>query len=336
MSWHVVIDGLDNPRGITFGSDGLLYVAEAGRGGTIRSTSPEEHLQVPPPIGPYTAGDPSGRITRCAVDGSRRAVVARGLPSSQTSLGSGGMASGVADVAFIDGTLYALVSGAGPSHGLAGTANGIVRVGGDGSWRQIVDLSAFWQTHPPAVGDPDDVEPDGTPFSMLEVGGRLLVVEPHGGTLDWVSTDGAVKRFVDLSASQGHLVPTSIAGNRGSFYVGNLGRFPVRVGAARIHEIDPGGGVAVLAARLTAVVGVAFDPDGRLYALEMTTTDGSMPAPRTGRVVRVDLLSPVPEEIAVGLTFPTGMTFGPDGRLYVSHFGFGFPPGSGQVVRIEV
>jgi hypothetical protein len=30
------------------------------------------------------------------------------------------------------------------------------------------------------------------------------------------------------------------------------------------------------------------------------------------------------------------MTFGPDGQLYVSNFGFGFPPGAGQIVRIEV
>jgi hypothetical protein len=30
------------------------------------------------------------------------------------------------------------------------------------------------------------------------------------------------------------------------------------------------------------------------------------------------------------------MTFGPDGNLYVSNFGFGAPPGLGQVVRIDL
>src|SRR5688572_32997010 len=30
----VVMTGLDNPRGLTFGKDGALYVAEAGRGGS--------------------------------------------------------------------------------------------------------------------------------------------------------------------------------------------------------------------------------------------------------------------------------------------------------------
>ena len=40
--------------------------------------------------------------------------------------------------------------------------------------------------------------------------------------------------------------------------------------------------------------------------------------------------------VATGLTFPTGMAFGPDGKLYVSNIGFGVPvPGAGQVVRIN-
>jgi hypothetical protein len=30
------------------------------------------------------------------------------------------------------------------------------------------------------------------------------------------------------------------------------------------------------------------------------------------------------------------MTYGPDGNLYVSDFGFGTPPGTGQIVRIRL
>jgi hypothetical protein len=40
--------------------------------------------------------------------------------------------------------------------------------------------------------------------------------------------------------------------------------------------------------------------------------------------------------IASGLTFPTAMTFGPDGALYVSHKGFAFPPGQGEILLITV
>jgi len=41
--------------------------------------------------------------------------------------------------------------------------------------------------------------------------------------------------------------------------------------------------------------------------------------------------------IATGLTLPTGMTYGPDGNLYVSNVGFGPPPaGLGEVVKIRL
>jgi len=37
------------------------------------------------------------------------------------------------------------------------------------------------------------------------------------------------------------------------------------------------------------------------------------------------------------LTFPTGMTFGPDGALYISNVGFGPPPiGLGQILRVQL
>lgn len=38
--------------------------------------------------------------------------------------------------------------------------------------------------------------------------------------------------------------------------------------------------------------------------------------------------------IAFGLALPTAMTFGPDGNLYVSVWGFG-PPGMGKILKIE-
>jgi hypothetical protein len=36
------------------------------------------------------------------------------------------------------------------------------------------------------------------------------------------------------------------------------------------------------------------------------------------------------------LDLPTAMTMGPDGNLYVSDKGFGFPPGQGEIVKVTL
>jgi hypothetical protein len=71
-----------------------------------------------------------------------------------------------------------------------------------------------------------------------------------------------------------------------------------------------------------------------LYALE-SSTGGVAPNPGTGDVVRFDP-NGMRTVIADHLVVPTAITFGPDGNLYVSNFGFGAPPGLGQILRIDL
>jgi hypothetical protein len=117
--WTVFATGLNNPRGLTFGPRCGLYVAEGGLGGSATTTS-AQCTQVPAPIGPYSGGR-TARISKISRQGVRT-TVADGLPSDQTSAASGSLVSGVADVAFVRGRLYALEAGAGCSHGLFGNA----------------------------------------------------------------------------------------------------------------------------------------------------------------------------------------------------------------------
>jgi hypothetical protein len=89
----------------------------------------------------------------------------------------------------------------------------------------------------------------------------------------------------------------------------------------------------VRATGVEKVLGLAFR-GGQLYALEMSTMGGS-PAPDTGAIVRVNAHGPA-KTVVSGLSFPTGMTVGPDGAFYVSNNGFGFGKGEGQVLRIRI
>jgi hypothetical protein len=74
-------------------------------------------------------------------------------------------------------------------------------------------------------------------------------------------------------------------------------------------------------------------PDGLLYVLELSDAAG-FPTPGAGKVVRVTRSGNI-QDVVTGLAVPTGMTFGPDGRLYVSNLGAA-PGAVGQILRIDV
>lgn len=323
----VYATGLQNPRGLRFGPDGYLYVAEGGLGGAM-STTPADCPQVVSPVGPYTGGF-TARISRIDSAGVRSDVVT-GLPSSQTSPNQGSLVSGVADVDFIDGTLYALLAGAGCSHGLLNTHNGIIRVSGN-SWEMVADLGAWQMAHPVKNPEPDDFEPDGTWYSMVSVRDRLYAVEPNHGEVVRVTPDGAISRVVDVSALEGHIVPTAIAYRR-NFFIGNLSTFPIEPGVSTIFKLTPSRDLLERAGGLNTVVGIRFDRRGRMYVLENTVGD-AFPTPGLGRVVRIGR-SGRQTVVIDGLNLPTAMTFGPDGKLYVSEWGFG--PPLGRILQVTL
>ena len=142
----VYASGLLAPRGLRFGTDGYLYVAEAGTGGT--NSTGKTCTQVPAPIGPYTGGS-NARISKISPKGVRT-TVASGLPSTQDAQGD---LIGVADVAFLDGQLYAVIAGGGCSHGNPNNPTGIAKVDtSSGKWSLIADIGAYLKAHPAAWG----------------------------------------------------------------------------------------------------------------------------------------------------------------------------------------
>ena len=351
--------GFNNPRGLTFGPDGFLYVAEGGLGGSDSTVG--QCPQVVPPVGPYTGStnDPvrGGRISKVSPAGVVSTVVSA-LPSSQTGPGLGGLVSGVADTAFVGHTLYGLLAGAGCSHGVATVPNGIIRVGSGGTWTLVANLSAFQQSHPVAHPNAGDFEPDGTWYDMVALGRALYAVEPNHGEIDRITPSGAISRVLDVSAVLGHAVPTVLAVNglghangdhgRGhhsaqehgrhghaALYFANLGEFGPDDGPTPNESVWKlaGHSLHVRASGLEQVLGLTF-LHGSLYALESSSTPGG-PTPGSGQIVRIDGHGGL-HTVVSGLVFPTGLTAGPDGALYVSEQGFGFPAGAGSVVKVTL
>jgi hypothetical protein len=345
---HVLVaGGLEGPRGLRFGPDGNLYVAEAGTGGS--NSTQKLCTQVIPPVGPYTGGK-TGRISKVDMSGNVT-TVATGFASTVDAMGD---ISGVADLTFLNGKLFALIGGGGCSHGDPNLPNGVVQVNTKtGKWSYVANFSAFIQSHPVKYPNADDFEPDGTFYSMTSFFGQLYAVEPNHGQVLRVGAKGTAS-VLDVSANEGHIVPTALTQYNGNFYLGNLNLFPIFPTRSRVltlsfldtsvlaapglQDEDGPGSLHIVTSKagFTTVVSVAFGPDGKLYALELSDAIGD-PTPGAGKVVRVNFDGSI-EDVATGLSVPTAMTFGPNGKLYVSNWGAAPAMAGpiGQIVWIDI
>lgn len=323
----IAVEGLTNPRGLTWSPEGVLVIAEAGVGGDVSAAGEAE---VPPPTGPYTGG-PTARIS--LAENGCPTVLADALPSA---LSASGEAIGVADVAYLGEQLYALIAGGGDAHGNPDQPSGVYTVAADGATELLVDLGAWVRANPVANPPEIDFDPEGSLFAMVAApdGSALWIVESNSEQVLAVTPDGEVTRVADLSAE--NQVPTALAAAPdGGVYVAHLTGAPFPEGAAYVVKIDPDGEVSTVWSGLTAVTGLVVDADGVLFASQLSTTRLRPPffEPGTGSIVRQNGAESS-EPVATGLAFPAALDLGPDGALYVSTPAVGGSEGSGAVIRI--
>ncbi|HEX2869506.1 MAG TPA: hypothetical protein VHO03_20850 [Ignavibacteriales bacterium] len=95
-SQTVVATDLNEPRGLIFGPDQLLYVSESGTGGNISTVGQCD--QVPPPVGPYLGGN-NGSITKVNTP-QGQSKINTNFPSTQTAATSGEEKTSISSVAF--------------------------------------------------------------------------------------------------------------------------------------------------------------------------------------------------------------------------------------------
>ncbi|MEZ4562942.1 MAG: ScyD/ScyE family protein [Thermomicrobiales bacterium] len=328
-SLTVVLDGVTAPRGFAWGPDGTLHLALAGSGGDARFPIAEGYT--------VATGLTSSVVT--VADGCATPLV-QGLVSSLWE--EMGWTWGAMDVAFLDGDLYLLLSGAGPTWGSPSASSGVFRRNDDGTLALVADISTWLVSHPPAFVPPDYAT-DGSLFDLEATSDALLVSEAVGGQIIRITPDGEMRTLADLSEQ--HPVPTGIAVDADdSVYVTFETTPPYADGSNKVVKIAPDGTVTDAWTGLTRVADLAFGPDGKLYAAELSTNNTeSFPfvLPHTGRIVRQS--GPDTMDIIVdGLDFPVGLGFDGDGALYVSGPANGATPedganaGAGWLARVAM
>jgi hypothetical protein len=323
----VVMSGLDNPRGLAFGPEGALYVAEAGRGGS----GPCIVLRGAP-----QCYGPTGAVSRLWRGKQKR--VATGLPS----YGSAASTTGPHDISFLGrGGAYVTI-GLGfegqPRSALAGVGDQfgwLVHLPASGGWRPVADIAAYEFAANPAGGPLDS-----NPYGLLAEPGSRVVADAGANALLRVAANGTVSTVAVFAARPNPTpvgppfvdsVPTAVAvGPDGAYYVSELTGVPFAAGFANIYRVVPGHAPTVAWSGFTTVIDLAFGPDGSLYVLEHST--GPLFFALPGRLLKV---APDGTRTTVidGLTRPGSVVVGPDGALYVSNRSISI--GTGEVLRIE-
>lgn len=311
-AYTVIASGLLSPRGLTFGTDDRLYVAEAGLGGTaedpVSYTGAIDEILNPQSAHPHLRGLVSG-------------LASVGDQSEGEIIGVGGISVSAQAISAIIGESEEAIGAVGFGQLLKVKTSANVKVEANvGS----VDYR-FTAKHPDL--DPGGQYPDANPYGVLTLPGHTYVVDAGSNTLDEVLPGGKVKILAYFENNvTSDSTPTCMAqGPDGALYIGTLSLVDSLVlgPSAKIYRVDPStlpaGGIIIgsafeWATGLWPINGCAFGPDGTFYASELITSSDFT----GGDVVKIPFNDPSSHISLTNQTLPlaAGVAVASDGTVY--------------------
>jgi hypothetical protein len=361
---HAVARDLDNPRGLAFLPNGRLAVAEAGHAGNLC-------------LGPGLCVGLNGQVIAITPRNGHQTALATGLPSLGGPFGTfglGGLAvqnrklysivgfnpqafgnpaddcKGAPDVNSCVATITAVVND-------AGVLNELKSLTSNQGWKNFAGVGRFdfdYAAAHPDPGNPEYAPGDANPFGVIAgPSGGFYVIDAASNTLDFVSRHGDISVLAFIPDPPHHkpiydAAPTCAATTpNGNLIIATESSSLWRWNGKKLTRLLSGG-------KLGQVVGCVAESNGNVYLANLSSKiRGSFPnfneKPFDGSIVKVTPKLKT-SYIARGLNFPTGLTVGPDGHLYVAINGLcpsdlslltsqnsppGACPASGEVVRLE-
>ena len=341
-----VMTNLANPRGLAWGPEGALYVAEAGRGGT----GPCFIV-----LGSTVCYGPTGAVSRLWHGEQERIIW--DLPSWVITSNKSGQAEGPNGISFNGlGNAYVSIGleanptkrNAAPELGGFGrlvhlSPSALSPGKGEGRsgprWEFAADLGQYELDANPDCGDLDS-----NPYGVLAVPGGVIVPDAGANALVRVDANGSLSTLAAFSnnttvpgdgcpaAASRDFVPTSVVvGPDGAYYIGHLNGLAILPGSSNIWRLEPGGTPTPYCTGFTWIIGLAFDRSGNVYVLQFS--DG--PVTNSGG----SLLRVAPDcsrsTVVTGLKNPTGVAVDDEGNVYVSLINGSNFAAEGQVRRFS-
>jgi sugar lactone lactonase YvrE len=313
--------GLHQPRGLSFGTDGVLYVAEGGWSGPGQAP-------VPGRVSAVSARDQTQvRLDGLPAAGAAQPLFAQSGPGAVTADAGGPLLFLGPDEARPQGSLLRLPPGAGE----VAEPLSVALEGATGA----VPAAAVWGAllEPPTPGSPAAAS-GRLLAAALPLGNLLLRVDPASGR--------AVPVTPFIAAGGSNPLPTSVARHPdGTLVVTHFGAEPFPAAGqsptGRVVQVAPDGRWQPLYEGLRFPIAAAFAPNGLLYVVEFAAGYDAANRrflPGTGRVLALGPELRQRRTVIRDVDYPTAIAFSPGGDLYVTEGGVFRGPGEGRLLFV--